>query len=135
MTIDDYLKKPYWLIDILSKQVPANSRGQYFKMERYWLRQPQFGCICYQFTSLLMKLNCYHEISVANAESAVSVSLQSECLEKMMVSTNHLLASGDAIYMVMESENAIAGMGMKSPRKRRSTFGRFARQRTSRLAS
>ena len=27
MTIDDYLEKPYWLIDILPKQVPANSRG------------------------------------------------------------------------------------------------------------
>ena len=102
MTVDDYLEKPYWLIDILPKQVPANSRGQYFKIERYWLQQPQFGSICHQFASLLMKLNCYYKVSVADADGSASDSLQHECLEKM-------LASGDAVYIVMDSENAMIG--------------------------
>lgn len=102
MTVDDYLEKPYWLIDILPKQVPANSRGQYFKIERYWLQQPQFGSICHQFASLLMKLNCYYEVSVADADGIASDSLQPESLEKM-------LASGDAVYIVMDSENAMIG--------------------------
>lgn len=102
MTVDDYLEKPYWLIDILPKQVPANSRGQYFKIERYWLQQPQFGSICHQFASLLMKLNCYYEVSVADADGSASDSPQPECLEKM-------LASGDAVYIVMDSENAMIG--------------------------
>lgn len=102
MTVDDYLEKPYWLIDILPKQVPANSRGQYFKIERYWLQQPQFSSICHQFASLLMKLNCYYEVSVADADGSASDSLQHECLEKM-------LASGDAVYIVMDSENAMIG--------------------------
>ena len=102
MALDDYLEKPYWLIDILPKQVPANSRGQYFKIEKYWLEQPQFGRICRKFACLLMKLNCYYEVSIANADGAVSVSLQPESLEKMLI-------GGDAVYMVMDSENAMIG--------------------------
>lgn len=100
MTVDDYLEKPYWLIDILPKQVPANSRGQYFKIERYWLQQPQFGSICRKFANLLIKLNCYYEVSVADASGAASVGLQPESIEKM-------LTGGDAVYMVMDSENAM----------------------------
>ena len=102
MTIDDYLEKPYWLIDILPKQVPANSRGQYFKIERYWQEQPQFGRICRKFASLLMKLNCYYGIAVADASGAVPVCLQPESLEKMLI-------GGDTVYMVMDSENAMIG--------------------------
>ena len=102
MTIDDYLEKPYWLIDILPKQVPANSRGQYFKIERYWLEQPQLGRICHKFASLLMKLNCYYDVSIVDADGAASVSLQPESLEEM-------LTGGDAVYMVIDSENAMIG--------------------------
>ena len=41
MTIEEYLNKPYWVIDILPKQVPADSKGQYFKIEKYFLEHPQ----------------------------------------------------------------------------------------------
>ena len=102
MAIDDYLEKPYWLIDILPKQVPSNCRGQYFKIEKYWLEQPQFGRICRKFASLLIKLNCYYDISIADADGAASVSLQPESLEE-------LLTGGDAVYMLMDSENAMIG--------------------------
>ena len=40
--IENLLSKPYWLIDVLPKQVPAGSAGQYFKAERYslsWLEE------------------------------------------------------------------------------------------------
>ena len=37
MMIEEYLEKPYWVIDILPKQVPADSRGQYFEIEEYYL--------------------------------------------------------------------------------------------------
>ena len=64
--IDNYLEKPYWVIDILPKQVPANGQGQYFKIEEYFLKEPQFGMICKKFSSILIKLNCYYDISVCN---------------------------------------------------------------------
>ena len=78
------------------------SRGQYFKIERYWLQQPQFGSMCRKFASLLMKLNCYYEVSVADASGAASVGLQPESIAKM-------LTGGDTVYMVMDSENAMFG--------------------------
>ena len=102
MTIDDYLEKTYWLIDILPKQVPANSRGQYFRIEKYWLGQPQFGCICRKFASLLMKLNCYYDVFVADAADAAPVGLQPETLEEM-------LTSGVAVYMLVEPGDAMIG--------------------------
>lgn len=62
--IDEYLEKPYWVIDILPKQVPANSRGQYFKIEEYFLAHPQKDIIRRKFANILMKLNCYDDIDV-----------------------------------------------------------------------
>ncbi len=35
--IDFLLSKPYWLIDVLPRQVPAGFAGQYFRVEEYFL--------------------------------------------------------------------------------------------------
>ena len=45
MTIEEYLNKPYWVIDILPKQVPADGRGQYFRIEKFFLEHPQIDHI------------------------------------------------------------------------------------------
>ena len=45
-------------------------------------------------------MNCYYDISIADADGAASVSLQPESLEE-------LLTGGDAVYMLMDSENAM----------------------------
>ena len=62
MSIEGYLEKPYWVIDILPKQVPADSRGQYFMIEEYYLEHPQIDAVYRKFTNILLKLNCYEEI-------------------------------------------------------------------------
>ena len=64
MTIEEYLNKPYWVIDILPKQVPADGRGQYFRVEKYFLEHPQIDIIYRKFTNILLKLNCYEDINV-----------------------------------------------------------------------
>ena len=66
MTIEEYLNKPYWVIDILPKQVPANGKGQYFKIEKYYLEHPQIDDIYRKFTNILLKLNCYNDINVSH---------------------------------------------------------------------
>ena len=66
MTIEEYLNKPYWVIDILPKQVPADGRGQYFKIEKYYLEHPQIDIIYRKFTNILLKLNCYEDIDVSH---------------------------------------------------------------------
>lgn len=66
MTVDEYLEKPYWVIDILPKQVPADSKGQYFKIEEYYLEHPQIDIIYKKFINILLKLNCYEDIDASN---------------------------------------------------------------------
>ena len=61
--IDSLLDKRYWLIDVLPKQVPAGSAGQYFKAERYflsWLDE-----ISWKFARVLIRVNCYHDLQVS----------------------------------------------------------------------
>lgn len=62
--IDDFLTKPYWIIDILPKQVPANADGQYFTIEKYFLSPPHVDVIYRKFANVLLKLNCYVDIMI-----------------------------------------------------------------------
>ena len=61
--IENLLSKPYWLIDVLPKQVPAGSAGQYFKAERYFL--PQLDEIGRKFARILIRLNCYYDLQMS----------------------------------------------------------------------
>ena len=61
--IDSLLSNPYWLIDVLPKQVPAGSAGQYFEVERYflsWLDE-----ISWKFARILIRLNCYYDLQMS----------------------------------------------------------------------
>ena len=58
------LNKPYWVIDLLPEQVPENSAGRYFAIERYFLQQPRIADIHRRFTDILLKLNCYSDFLV-----------------------------------------------------------------------
>ena len=62
--IEDLLSKPYWIVDILPKQVPANAGGQYFTIEKYFLSSPRVDAIYRKFANVLLKLNCYVDIIV-----------------------------------------------------------------------
>lgn len=64
MSIDELLEKPYWIVDILPKQVPANAEGQYFKIEQYYLKRLSF--MCRKYGDMLLKLNCYFDIEVSH---------------------------------------------------------------------
>ena len=62
--IEELLEKPYWIVDILPKQVPADSPGQYFRMEEYWTSEDQFSAIKQKHIDLVLRLNCYADISL-----------------------------------------------------------------------
>lgn len=100
-TIERYLEKPYWVIDILPKQVPADSQGQYLAVQDYFLRQPQFGLICQQFSRLLIKLSCYYDMSACTADSSDwTPRPQPESIAS-------LLTSGKTVYFVIPSADAM----------------------------
>lgn len=69
--VEGLLEKPYWVVDLLPYQVPENSRGQFFVVERYYLEEPRHGRLCRQFADVLLKLNCYHDLTVSHGDEWV----------------------------------------------------------------
>lgn len=63
-TIDELLQCSYWIIDIMPSQVPADSAGQYFTVEKYFLQYDRFTEIKQKHINLILKLNCYRDISI-----------------------------------------------------------------------
>ena len=66
--IEKLLSEPYWIVDILPKQVPANAGGQYFTIEKYFLSPPHVDAIYQKFANVLLKLNCYVDLAVFKVE-------------------------------------------------------------------
>lgn len=66
--IEDFLIKPYWIVDILPMQVPADAGGQYFTIEKHFLSPPRVNVIYRKFANVLLKLNCYVDIAVFKVE-------------------------------------------------------------------
>ena len=62
MDIEKLLEKPYWIVDILPKQVAKHSNGQYFAIEQYYLSEPQSSELRKKYAHLVLKLNCYYDI-------------------------------------------------------------------------
>ena len=61
MDISPLLERPYWVIDFLPEQVKPQSRGQFFTVEQYYLRDEGLRG---KFTNILLKLNCYEDLNV-----------------------------------------------------------------------
>ena len=70
-TIEELLQTPYWIIDILPEQVPKDSPGQYFAVEEYFLQGPELAAIKQKHLNLILKLNCYRDISL-DEEAAIN---------------------------------------------------------------
>ena len=64
ITIEELLNTPYWIIDILPSQVPADGPGQYFTVEKYFLRGENLAEIKRKHIHLILKLNCYRDLSI-----------------------------------------------------------------------
>ena len=67
-TIDELLQTPYMIIDILPYQVSRYSDGQYFKVENYFLKEDRLSELKQKHINLILKLNCYHNISIDDEE-------------------------------------------------------------------
>lgn len=59
----DTENRAYWIIDILPKQVPSDSAGRYFTIEKYFRKH--LDDLIRKFASILVKLNCYRELQVS----------------------------------------------------------------------
>ena len=91
MNLDELFTKPYWVVDILPEQVPEYSDGQYSAVEQYYLREPQLSVLRKKFSEIILKLNCYYDISVLTDpedEEAVELNPRPEVLCGLFVGEN-----------------------------------------------
>ena len=65
-TVEELLQCPYWIIDIMPSQVPEGSSGQYFAVENYFLQGDRLEEIKQKHIDLILKLNCYRDISISD---------------------------------------------------------------------
>ena len=61
----ELLEGPYWIVDILPEQVPADADGQYFAVERYYLRPERLRDLRRRYAEILLRLNCYDDMVVS----------------------------------------------------------------------
>ena len=59
------LEGPYWIVDILPEQVSADAAGQYFAVERFFLRPERIVPLRRKYAELLLRLNCYCDMAVS----------------------------------------------------------------------
>lgn len=104
-TIEELLECEYWIIDVLPYQVPADSDGQYFTVENYFLTS-QRRQISQKHLNLLLKLNCYRDIALGEDEQInPSPSYLANIIDKLHLNVrigNSLLVSDpDDTYMTL----------------------------------
>ena len=102
--IEKYLNKPYCVIDILPRQVPADSRGQYFKIEKYFLEHPQIDIIYKKFTNILLKLNCYEDIEVSHNGDEWITNPDPHELEAALLGS---MADKQMLYIILKSADVM----------------------------
>ncbi len=63
--IEERLAGPYWVVDILPEQVPADASGQYAAAARYFLRSRRVRAFRRRLAEILLRLNCYEDMDVS----------------------------------------------------------------------
>ena len=94
-TVEELLQEPYVLVDILPMRVPAGSPGQYFAVEKYYLQEPQVSAVKQKHIDLILKLNCYRDIS---ADEWETVNPPPEKLAEAMHREPVMIMTGDSMF-------------------------------------
>lgn len=98
----DTENRPYWIIDILPKQVTSDSPGRYFTVERYF--RSRLDDIIRQFADLLNKINCYCELEICQDCETFSGDFAPEDLERFFRETG---TSDYPLYIRVNSSDAL----------------------------
>ena len=60
--VEELLDAPYWVVDLLPRQVPADAPGQFFVVEHWWLEGSRGEGLRQRFADVLLELNCYYDL-------------------------------------------------------------------------
>ena len=101
--IEELLNKPYWIVDILPKQVPKDSPGQYFTIENYFLKG-QLAEIKQKHINVILKLNCYLDLSLdgeLNPSPDRTAAIMMEKYVYIMISESMILSEPDDTHLTI----------------------------------
>ena len=103
VTIEELLETPYWIIDILPKQVPKDSPGQYFAIEDFFLKE-QLTEIKKKHIGVILKLNCYLDISIDGEKNPAPERIRDIMTERyvyIMLGDSMILSEPDDTHMTV----------------------------------
>lgn len=107
MTIEELLEKPYWIIDILPKQVPKDSPGQYFAIEDFFLEE-QLPEIKKKHINVILKLNCYMDITIDDEKNPAPKQIRDTMLDRyvyIMLGDTMILSEPDDTHLTVFNPN------------------------------
>ena len=96
--IEELLQKPYWVIDILPEQVKQDSPGQYFEVERFFLKDKDLRR---KQLNVLLKLNCYYDFVIVLDEGEVRRNPPPDMMEKL-VGKKHMCIQAEETLIVAD---------------------------------
>ncbi len=94
--IEALFDAPCWIIDILPYRVPADSPGQYFDVEQYFLSEPERTDLRERHIRTVLKLACYRDIRM---EEDLETVPPPEAIAEAVRSQRTLLRIGDALLV------------------------------------
>ena len=107
MTIEKLLEKPYWIIDILPKQVPKDSPGQYFAVEDFFLKE-ELSEIKKKHINVVLKLNCYMDITIDDDMNPAPKQIRDTMLDRyvyIMLGDTMILSEPDETHLTVFNPN------------------------------
>ncbi len=106
--VENLLEQPYWVIDFLPMQVPQEARGQFFAIEQYYLTGQRHERLCRQFADVLLKLNCYHDLTINHGGDDWVKNPEPETLAAWL---NEALQHGHLCALIDDGESLITASG------------------------
>ena len=82
--IDALMEQPYWIVDILPKQVPPDRSKSYAAAEKWFLNDKNRRKIRTVQAEVLIRLNCYYDLKAVRLEEETDDCLTSEQLERVI---------------------------------------------------
>ena len=84
--------------------MPADGKGQYFKIEKYYLEHPQIDIIHRKFINILLKLNCYEDFDVSHDGDEWMANPAPHELEAALLGS---MADKQMFYIILKSADVL----------------------------
>ena len=102
--IEWLLEQEYAVIDFLPEQVPADSSGQFFAVERFFLQEPEHSALRRKFLRILLKLSCYAAVSAYN----LTLEQEAEPPSPDLLADWMLSGSSDILLLIPEEQTLLS---------------------------